>query len=1002
MLSQDTEYVSYLVFKLSEKCQGLHCPVKVRDVLHKENNEVEFVYFISPSALNINGNTRVPKQREDGWMEIQMWKFNSTHEFKDGSLSIDIKFTSHEGTIIGKMICETWMVMKSCKSEAGDNVEASVCCVENTVEDRIMNSGASFHATYHKEELERFKLLFGKALETSSGKLLKVPHRKKRESLYMIEVRPERIGAIINGSGSAAVWWFRKAKEYFLYNVSEEKETVEVKCLKYDNGREYSSYVKNGTVMLKMVSKAPLQFEEEWRGNDTSLAHLKVFGCDSFVKVKDIYGEAMKCTFIGSGSFEMRYSFRIRRVTGLSEVEILHLWTQFIKPDLRQIQSQGESSDTSEGSENIRNFKDNGRSEKEYSKDGASCKEGGFEIPPVQRSTRESRALVRDTKRLIHLMMNIKVGDEREVEVMHSFNWPLSELIMDVGVLPEIAVIPSLMMLVRDTLYQKDSLGLFLSQKKYDVEILERAHMVQDYALWDVIENGNLFKPVAQKTTNDAGTSTTHLPGPVTTEEKAQKKNYVKARSMLLMALPNEHMMMFNQYNDAKTLFAAIETRFGGNEATKKTPKTFLKKLNKFDLDTMSIDDLYNNFKIVEQKVKGTACSDSSSQNMAFMTSPSTNSTNEVPTAYEISTTSTQSSISSTKVNTANLIDANVYALLTNQSNGSQLVHKDLEQIHKDDLEKMDLKWQLALLSMRAKRFFQKTKRKITINGSDIAGFDKSKVECYNFHKMGHFSKSADSQETKIVIAGIKIALKGPYMAEDEVPTNMAFMAFSNSKSCETESKNASKEIPNELKESPDALLVKDRVLDNKNYLVKSLVVVEKKTIVSTIAKIEFVKAKQQEKPVRKPVKNNAPRVVIMKTGLRSLNTARPVNTAHPKTTVHCARPMLHFSKSIQSTVKRPYQQRTSYTNKSFRQTINTARQRPVNTVRPRPVNTVRLRLVNTARPNLTVVNVAKVNQVNVVMTSACWIWRPTGNVIDYISKDSRSYMLKRFNYVDL
>ncbi|PWA73099.1 protein kinase-like domain, Phloem protein 2-like protein [Artemisia annua] len=105
MLSQDTEYVCYLVFKLSEICQGLHCPIKVRDVLHKENNEAEFVYFITPSPLNINGITRVPKQREDGLMEIQVWKFNSTHEFKDDSLSIEMKFTSHEGYMCGLIVC---------------------------------------------------------------------------------------------------------------------------------------------------------------------------------------------------------------------------------------------------------------------------------------------------------------------------------------------------------------------------------------------------------------------------------------------------------------------------------------------------------------------------------------------------------------------------------------------------------------------------------------------------------------------------------------------------------------------------------------------------------------------------------------------------------------------------------------------------------------------------------------------------------------------------------
>ncbi|GJS82169.1 hypothetical protein Tco_0748710 [Tanacetum coccineum] len=127
--------------------------------------------------------------------------------------------------------------------------------------------------------------------------------------------------------------------------------------------------------------------------------------------------------------------------------------------------------------------------------------------------------------------------------------------------------------------------------------------------------------------------------GPVTTKEKAQKKNDVKERSMLLMALPNEHLMNFNQYKDAKTLFAALQTRFGD-----------FRRLNKPVLDTMSIDDLYNNFKIVKQEVKGTASSSSSSssQNMAFVSSSS--STNEVNTAYGVSTANTQVSPVSTQV----------------------------------------------------------------------------------------------------------------------------------------------------------------------------------------------------------------------------------------------------------------------------------------------------------------------------------------------------------------
>nr|GEU60260.1 retrovirus-related Pol polyprotein from transposon TNT 1-94 [Tanacetum cinerariifolium] len=523
--------------------------------------------------------------------------------------------------------------------------------------------------------------------------------------------------------------------------------------------------------------------------------------------------------------------------------------------------------------------------------------------------------------------------------------------------------------------------------------------------------------------------------GPVTTKEKVQKKNEVKARSMLLMALLNEHLMAFNQYKDAKTLFDTIETRFSGNKATKKIQNTLLKI--KYDLDTMSIDDLYNNFKIVKQEVKGTACSDSSSQNIAFMTSPSTNSINEVRTTYRVSTASTQSSTTSTKVSTANLSDATVYAYLSNQSHGSQLVHEDLEQIHEDDVEEMDLKWKLALLSMREKG-------QPKDQDSKSWNQDRSK-------------RTVNVEETppKAMVAIDGVGFDWSYVAEDEVPTNMALMAFLDSefnksefnvvtykrglayveeklvfykknevlfceqivvlkkdlsyrdseisglkceleklkkekesnqlkikklnssskslekiirsqisdnnkkglgyvsfyvvlppptglfspkkidfsysgleefkqpefhsygpKSCETKSKNASKEIPNELKKYPDAPLVKDRVLDNKYCSVESPIVVEKKIVVPSVDNIAFVKAKQQEKPVRKQ--------------------------------------LTHL------TVKRPYQQRTSFTNKSFRQPVNTARPRPINTARLRSVNTVRPRTVNTARLNSAVVNAVR------------------------------------------
>ncbi|GKD78696.1 hypothetical protein Tco_1341317, partial [Tanacetum coccineum] len=87
---------------------------------------------------------------------------------------------------------------------------------------------------------------------------------------------------------------------------------------------------------------------------------------------------------------------------------------------------------------------------------------------------------------------------------------------------------------------------------------------IQDYALWEVIENGNSWVYVPQ-TAQKNGTLVTKMYVPVTAEEKTNKKSDVKARSLLLMALPNEHQLTFSQYPNAKTMFAAIETRFRGS-----------------------------------------------------------------------------------------------------------------------------------------------------------------------------------------------------------------------------------------------------------------------------------------------------------------------------------------------------------------------------------------------------------------------------------------------------
>ncbi|GJY20970.1 hypothetical protein Tco_0393536 [Tanacetum coccineum] len=277
-----------------------------------------------------------------------------------------------------------------------------------------------------------------------------------------------------------------------------------------------------------------------------------------------------------------------------------------------------------------------------------------------------------------------------------------------------------------------------------------------DYALWEVIENSATLpktKIVERVMTEMPITSA---------EEKAQRKLEVKARSTLMMGIPNEHQLKFNSIKDAKKLLEA------GNKA---------------NLDTMSMDDLYNNLKVYELEVKRMSSSNSSTQNKAFVSSSNNNtsSTNKaINTTHGVSTARTQVNAANS-TNIDNLSNAVICAFFTSQPNSPQLVHEDLQQIHPDDMEEMDLRWQMAMLTMRARRFLKNTGRKLNVNGNKNIGFDKAPRNQDNKNKES--SRRSVPVETSTSTALVSCDGLGGYDWSDQAQEgpNYALMAFSSS-----------------------------------------------------------------------------------------------------------------------------------------------------------------------------------------------------------------------------
>nr|GEZ16972.1 hypothetical protein [Tanacetum cinerariifolium]GEZ17219.1 hypothetical protein [Tanacetum cinerariifolium] len=170
-------------------------------------------------------------------------------------------------------------------------------------------------------------------------------------------------------------------------------------------------------------------------------------------------------------------------------------------------------------------------------------------------------------------------------------------------------------------------------------------------------------------------------------------------------------------------------------------------------LEYISFDDLYKKLKFLEIDTKGYLSSSSTLSNAAFVSTAGSSQGNlsyqESGNGGHTTTIFVSFGSSSSKGSSkskCSVVDDVIYSFFTNHEIDQHLVYEDLDQINKEDFEEYDLKHQMAMLSIKVHRFKEKHGQKIKFNGRENARFDKKLVKCFNFKKMGHFSRECRAQ----------------------------------------------------------------------------------------------------------------------------------------------------------------------------------------------------------------------------------------------------------------
>ncbi|GJR37495.1 ribonuclease H-like domain-containing protein [Tanacetum coccineum] len=339
-----------------------------------------------------------------------------------------------------------------------------------------------------------------------------------------------------------------------------------------------------------------------------------------------------------------------------------------------------------------------------------------------------------------------------------------------------------------------------LKKEEYDIWAMEMEHYLEyiDNEVWKVIQNGNSKKRIS---TGKDGI--VRVLSPVTAAEIQAVEKERKAKNILLMAIPKEHMRRFHGMDDAKEIWEAIRTRFGGNANSKKMQKAVFKQqfeafkisnseglekgydrfqqlLSQLEAHGAEVSTEDANHKVFEQEIQGASKTSSSAQNVAFV-SQSKSSTNKVKSgftgAYSSCTPSTSSTNVPEKEVLAGFADEVIYSLFAKQTEDLDLLHEDLEQIDDVDIEEMDINWQIAMIAIRMKKFYKKTGRRVRVDGKTPVGFDKKKLECFNCHNTE--AGKQEKNQMGLLTMDDGIVNWGEHTEAEE--TNHALMAISSS-----------------------------------------------------------------------------------------------------------------------------------------------------------------------------------------------------------------------------